>query len=57
MVTGTFPPRCIKATQCAITAFSRTGVFERRFHLVLKNNLGVQKIKFVSTTDEGFAEV
>ena len=24
---------------------------------VLKNNLGVQKIKFVSTTDEGFAEV
>ena len=24
---------------------------------VLKNNLGVQKIKFVSTTDEGSAEV
>ena len=34
VVTGSFPPRCIKATQCAITAFSRTGVFERRFHLV-----------------------
>ena len=39
---------------CIFADWSFWGTFSSG---VLKNNLGVQKIKFVSTTDEGFAEV
>ena len=58
MVTGSFPPRCIKGTQWVLAAFSRTGVFETRFHLVFGKITSVCKSqKFASATGKSFAEV